>query len=598
MNKAKAGEKTGYRPLCIYGRIFVNFFKVIPLTAAVYVVSNVLSGLFPAFTTVVLAALFDEAFNLTQGAGDMQQVLACGLVYLIAYVLYRFWGFAAGIIADIGMDKNQVNYRYILAAKLAHLPYIDFENAEIKNMHQRAEECLYGGTMGRVISCSFSIVILCVTNLVSVSAVLARYSLWFLPLCVISVLPYLIARLIRGREFYYIKRKQAKKTRRLSYLWNLFTDKRTVKELRTMGADDYIFKQWTACRDEVQEELWAQNRKDAVSILICDAIRLIGYGACIAMSLALAVRGTVSVGVFGACIAAFMTLQSATRNILELGGELPKDLAFANDYFTFIDLPEETNGDAPYTGLREKIEIKNISFRYPNTEAYALKNVSLEIYKGEKIAVLGENGSGKTTLTKLLLGLYPPSEGAILYDGADVNGLDKTQFHKTVSAVAQSFVRYNLPLRENIAISDVQRLYEDDAIINALESAGLETLPAAVALDTELGTSFGGDEISGGQWQKIAIARGLFRDSQLIVLDEPTSALDPLVETEILSKFIELAKDKTAVIISHRVGLCRLVDKIVVMKDGEIVEVGSHGELIRRGGEYARLFTAQEKWYR
>jgi ABC-type multidrug transport system fused ATPase/permease subunit len=197
-----------------------------------------------------------------------------------------------------------------------------------------------------------------------------------------------------------------------------------------------------------------------------------------------------------------------------------------------------------------------------------------------------------------LLGLLPVSGGAVLYDGENIDALDKPSFYRTVSAVPQNFVRYTLPLRENIAMSDTERLHDDAAIKDAARGAGLDGLLESAGLDAELGNAYGGADISGGQWQKIAIARGLFRPSELIVLDEPTSALDPLIETGILTKFIELAQDKTAVIISHRVGLCRLVDKIAVMKDGGLAEFGTHGELLAKGGEYTRLFTAQEKWYR
>jgi ABC-type multidrug transport system fused ATPase/permease subunit len=189
-------------------------------------------------------------------------------------------------------------------------------------------------------------------------------------------------------------------------------------------------------------------------------------------------------------------------------------------------------------------------------------------------------------------------EGSVLYDGTDVTAIDETAFRRTVSAVPQNFARYNLALRENIAMSETGSLDDDEKITAALLRSGLSELLDTTGLDGELGTAFGGGEISGGQWQKLAIARGLFRESELIILDEPTSALDPLIETEILTKFIELAKDKTAVIISHRVGLCRLVDKIIVMSGGRIVESGTHEALLAQGGEYTRLFTAQEKWYR
>lgn len=581
-----------------YFRVIKIYFRVIPGTAIITLINYILQGLFPAFTALVLSRLFDTASGVVEGADTARKLLTYGLIYLAAYVLNNFWGFISNIVMSIGADKNQVNYRYEICKKFAKLPLIDFENSELKDKHRRAEQCLYQGTMNQVTQCSFRIVIVGLVGMFTVSAVLAQYSLLFLPLCLLSVLPYCIARLVRGQQFYLTVRAQAKKTRRMQYLWGLFTDRRTNKELRTFGADDYVLNQWRAARDETQAEIWEQSHKDAVSFALCDAFRLVGYGACIALALWLTLRGDVSVGVFGACIAAFMSLQSQTMSVLVNGGSLPSHLAFAADYFEFIDLPDEQTGGSYYGGLRDQIELRNVSFKYPNTNEYAVHNVSLTIPKGKKIAVLGENGSGKTTLTKLLLGLLPVSDGTILYDGGDVNTLDKTSFYRTVSAVSQNFVRYTLPLRENIAMSDVDRLNDDTAIESALRDAGLSELLDNVGLDAELGNAYGGADISGGQWQKLAIARGLFRPSELIVLDEPTSALDPLIETEILSKFIELAREKTAVIISHRVGLCRLVDQIAVMKDGTLVEFGTHDELLSQNGEYTRLFTAQEKWYK
>jgi ABC-type multidrug transport system fused ATPase/permease subunit len=182
----------------------------------------------------------------------------------------------------------------------------------------------------------------------------------------------------------------------------------------------------------------------------------------------------------------------------------------------------------------------------------------------------------------------------VLYDGKPANGFTKDSFYARTSAIAQDFAAYSLTLRENVALSDLTRLHNDGEIKNALGGAGAND---GIGLDEGMGREFGGRELSGGQWQKIAIARGLFKDSELIVLDEPTSALDPLIETEILSKFIEAAKGTTAIIISHRVGLCKLVDRIIVMRGGEIAEDGTHAALLSLGGEYSRLYEAQAKWY-
>ena len=590
------GSKVRY--MHIFGRVFRHFFTVTPVAGTVTFVYFIVTGLFPAFTALTLASLFDEASAITQGAGSAARLALYASIYLAVYIANRLLEFASGLVMELSADKRQVDNRYRMCQKLSKMPLISFEDAGIKDMQARAEECLYSGRMGSIMFNSLNIVIGCFLNFVTVSAVLARYNLWFLPLCLISVIPYFVTRFTRGKEFYRVKFEQTGKSRKLEYFRSLFTDKRSVKELRALGADSYIFGKWTKCRDETMEELWAQSRKDAISMVLCDALRIVGYAACIALALRLVLYGTVSVGVFGACIAAFLTLQTATRSVLILSGELPGQLAFAGDYFTYIDLPEENASGAPYAGLHDKIEIRNLSFKYPNAEEFAVKNLSLDIKSGDKIAILGENGSGKTTFTKLLLGLYPPAEGHVSYDGADLMDIDPGSFQRTVSVVPQNFAQYKLPLRENIAMSDTDRLDDDEKIAGTLSRAGLADLLDSTGLDGELGTSFGGGEISGGQWQKLAIARGLFRDSELIVLDEPTSALDPLIETGILSSFIEMTQGKTAVIISHRVGLCRLVDKIAVMKNGELVEIGSHVELLAAGGEYARIFTAQEKWYK
>ena len=292
-------------------------------------------------------------------------------------------------------------------------------------------------------------------------------------------------------------------------------------------------------------------------------------------------------------------MQEAAKSFLIDLGNMPEKTAFANDYFEFLDLPEDHNGTVRIDGIKQGVVLSHVSFAYPNSDGYALKNISFTIHKGEKIVVLGVNGSGKTTLSKIILNMYPPSQGEVRYDGVLSSEIDKSSLYTYVSVVPQNFVSYSLTIRENIAISDLAHLQDDTLIKQSLVSSGLQSLLNEVGgLDEQLGREFGGKELSGGQWQKIAIARGLFKTSELIILDEPTSALDPLLETEILQQFLEIARDKTAVIISHRVGLCKMADKIIVMKDGRICEMGTHYDLIRKDGEYRRLYTAQEQWYR
>lgn len=212
--------------------------------------------------------------------------------------------------------------------------------------------------------------------------------------------------------------------------------------------------------------------------------------------------------------------------------------------------------------------------------------------------IVGENGSGKTTLSKLLAGAYMPRTGKIFYDGRKTADLERKSLYRHISVVSQDFMHYNFSLRENVGISDISRIQDSAAMEELLtDVAGQEFMEKLGDLDVQLGREFGGKELSGGEWQKVAIARGLWKDSDIVILDEPTSALDPLMEYDILSKFVEMIRGKTSIIISHRVGVCRTADKIIVMKDGRVVECGKHEELLQKNGEYSRIWQEQAKWY-
>ena len=576
-------------------RIYRSIFKWTPISAVITTIDYLYGALTPAVVTLISAYFFDSAAQVLAGRPAQGGLYLGAWLYLGVYLVNDLLVYVRSIALNAGIyEKGTANFRIQLYEKLARLPLVTFENAEALNKKERAEKAVNDESMSGIFNHSFRFIRSGI-QVASIGAVLSAYNLWLLPLSFISVLPYLFARFMRGKEFYYVKSHQAKKTRLVTYLWGLFTARQSAREMRVMGFDRYITDKWRAARDEVNEELWAVEKKDALSLLLCDGFRIAGYGISVVAVLALALRGQVSIGVFGAAAAAFLSLQNSMQNFLSGFGWFAERVAYAGDYYSFLDMPEEPDGNIRFGGLREQIALEDVSFKYPNSESRALDRINLAIRKGEIIAVLGENGSGKTTLSKVLLGLYPAAEGRVLYDGIDVADFVKAGFYARVSAVAQDFVQYSLTLRENVAISDLSRLRADGDIDAALAGAGAG---AGIALNDMMGREFGGRELSGGQWQKLAIARGLFKDSELIVLDEPTSALDPLIETEILSNFIRAAEGRTAIIISHRVGLCRLVDRIIVMKNGRVAEDGTHGALLAAGGEYAKLYGAQAQWYK
>lgn len=591
--------KNKYSVLQILAKVYGHTLKAVPFSGVSGILNYLVQGMFPAVTSLISARLFDTAYLLAQGEDTLAAVILYGSLFVGTYAVVYILQFVSSITINAGIYERCTSYYNMkISEKAAMLPLLSFENADILNLQNRAQDCIRREVLSQIYMSS-TVFITNGISVISTISVLASYNIWFIPISVISVLPYFIARIIRGKEFYSLKRAQAKHARRLDYLWGLFHNKQAVKEMRVMGFGEYLVQKWTETRDDVNEELWKQNIKDGKSMLFCDTLKIVGYGLSILLALFLAIKGYISIGVFGACIAAFKAMQEATKTFLIDLGNLPEKIAFANDYFEFLDFPEEQNGNIKIDGIKNGVFLSNVSFTYPNSKKYALKDISLSIHKGEKIVVLGVNGSGKTTLSKILLNAYPPSQGEMRYDKVLSSDIDKSSLYAYLSVIPQNFVSYNLTLRENIAISDLEHLNDDSLIERSLKLSGLPTLLDEVgSLDQQLGREFGGKELSGGQWQKLAIARGLFKSSDFIILDEPTSALDPLLETEILQQFIEIARNKTAIIISHRVGLCKIADRIIVMKDGEICEKGTHDELIEKDGEYRRLYTAQEQWYR
>ena len=265
----------------------------------------------------------------------------------------------------------------------------------------------------------------------------------------------------------------------------------------------------------------------------------------------------------------------------------------ATAFFNLMDLKEHAGGGATEPEV-STIETRDLQYRYPLTDRYVLEDVTLSIGKGEKVAFVGENGAGKTTFVKLISGMLNPSNGDLWIDGVPVETLDPPSRYDAMSAVFQNPAQYNtFTVADNVWLGDPQRPRTQSDIDAALTAAGFD----GIEQDALLGKDIGGTELSGGQWQKLAIARAYYRDRDFIILDEPTSNLDPLAEADIFRRYIEMARERTVIMVTHRISIAALCDRIVVFAGGHVVEDGSHDELMAANGEYARLHNEQAQWY-
>jgi ABC-type multidrug transport system fused ATPase/permease subunit len=312
------------------------------------------------------------------------------------------------------------------------------------------------------------------------------------------------------------------------------------------------------------------------------------------------------VGDLGLTIALFRQGQSSFESVLSSVAGMYEDALFLSNLQKFFDLP--TTSEAPRTLPAKtlgpgphRLEFDHVSFKYPGKKDWALQDFTLTLEAGEKLALVGENGAGKSTFIKLLLRLYDPTEGSIRYGGVDLRDLDVVDLRARMGAVFQDFVRYQFTAAENVGLGHPERL-EDRAAIEVAADAGgakqvIDALPQK--FDTMLGGWFEkGHELSGGQWQKLAIARAFMREAEVLILDEPTAAIDAEAEVALFERFKTLAKDRTAIIISHRFSTVRMADRIAVLEGGRLTELGGHDSLLARDGRYAKLFTLQAQGYR
>lgn len=392
-------------------------------------------------------------------------------------------------------------------------------------------------------------------------------------------------------------------TRKKDYYKSLLTNSNTAKDLRLYNLGDYFIAKYNELWNKIRSEREKLFVKGAIISFLTSLLTHVGIVIILLLSVQSVLLGTMAIGTLALYIGLAETSGENFKQIIEdLACQIEIDVPRVINYLEFLQYKNEIKND----GIEKlyycpEIEFRNIYFRYPGNDEYTLNNLNLKIKSGKKVALIGVNGAGKTTLIKLLLRFYEPESGEILIGHKNIRSYPLTELGKMFGVCFQDIQKYSLSIRENIAISDIDRQSDDAAVMCAAKASGADEIIEAApdGLNSQLTRMFenGGIELSGGQWQKIALARAFFRSSQFIILDEPSSALDPKAEDYIFSSFRQLCKDKGGILVSHRLSNIMMVDEIILLEKGAVEESGTHDELMKKNGIYAQMYRLQANKY-
>lgn len=590
-------------------RAFEIVWQAHPPSALAMAGCTLIGALLPASQAWVGKLIVDavvNAMNTRVGAEvGIQSVLPLLIVEFILLIISAANAQARKLAEHVLHARVNITINSRIIRKALSLDLSHFENAEYYDKLQNARrEADFRGL--EILNDGFFLIQNLIT-LLSFAALLLRFSPWLAIILFVATIPAFIAQSSLAELSFRVLSWRAPESRKLQYLEHLLTNSDAVKEVKLFGLGEPLLGRYADLFWKFLREDQAIAQKRSAASFGWGLLATLSYYGAYAWIVYNAVGSTITLGDMTLYLGIFRSSQSTFEAILLGFASLYENGLFMSNLFTFLDLesqmvvasvPRATPRDA---FAKRGIEFEHVSFKYPGQKDWALRDVSLTINPREKIALVGPNGAGKTTLIKLLTRLYDPTEGAICLDGVDLREYDIKKLRQRIGVIFQDFVRYYLAAAENVGFGQIEAIDDRERIIAAAEKSGADALIAQLpqGYETTLGRWFSeGRDLSGGEWQKIALARAFMRDCELLVLDEPTAALDAENEFKVFQQFRELTVDKMAVLISHRFSTVRMADRIFVIDDGRITEQGTHAALLAANGTYARLFTLQAESYK
>ncbi|MDT5295248.1 MAG: ATP-binding cassette, subfamily bacterial [Acidobacteriota bacterium] len=566
---------------------------------------------------------------------------------LVGETLSRASSVVESLLGDLFSNHTSV----LLMEHAAQLDLYQFEDPEFYDRLDRARRQTTGriGLLAQLLSMGQDSL-----TLLSLGAALLVYSPWLLLLLAVAVVPGFLGEAHYASLEYSLLFRRTPERRQLDYLRYLGASDQPAKEVQMFGLAPWLVGRYRTLSERFYEENKRLSIRRSIVAMLLSVVGLLGYYGAYAVILLRAVGGAITLGSLTFLAASFLRSRDLVQRLLSGASDIYSQCLYLKDLFDFFEtkpaIASRPGAPPVPRPVRTGFVFENIGFRYPGSEAWALRGVSFHMRPGERLALVGGNGAGKTTLVKLLARLYDPTEGRILLDGRDLREYDLASVRRSVGVIFQDFIRYDLRFDENIGVGEIEEVRERldalDAATDTATDAATNTATDAVTdvdettsagaslhdvsegvLDGDapapivaaarkslaetllprlpgryrqmLGRRFeGGVDLSGGEWQKVALARAYMRDAQVLILDEPTSALDARAEYEVFRRFADLMRGRMAVIISHRFSTVRMADRILVLDSGRVAEDGTHEHLVARGGLYAELFALQAEGYR
>lgn len=575
-------------------KIFVTTLFAAPLWIFMDCVAMLLSSVCYAFGTVIKQWLFDTITNVVGGKETYQTLILVTFLVVLFQIGNELLNAVCNFTWSPAMKSIEGKLKQKIHKKISRLPGNYFEDVKvlecIEKANMGADKC-YG-----LYNSVATIILFYIPYFLVIGVYLCKLKPMLTLALAFIFVPLIINLFVRQRIF----EKQVDETiplqREKDYYETEIFSREKLKENRLYGSYSFFKKKFISVNQEFCKKKWKAIKETGIIEFVMRLLTLAGYLGVIILLLLSMMDGSISVGAFAAVFSSITTLISFMNDAI--GNHLSTlfdNMGPLKKYLEFFELPEEIEKEDEINWEKE-IQVRNVSFTFPGAEKKVIDNISFDIHKGETIAIVGENGAGKSTLVRILSGILLPDKGEVCVDGKNLFDVCPESRFNNTSVVFQKFIKYQMNVRENVSISSDEE--NDMKLADCLEKSEFSMDDRFVeGYNTMLSKEFDGLDLSGGQWQRLALARGLYRVSKFIILDEPTSAIDPIEEGIMYRKFQELIQNKMGVIVTHRLGSTKMADRILVLREGKLVELGTHTELMEKNGYYAILYREQAKWY-